>query len=161
MAGKRGNLVNSDSRLPWQHPVITNTLGRERFRDERSAKLGSTAEPLEPSEVRERRHAAPGAVEPGSAITDGQFRQRVLTEQPSCPSPALAERQPEEEQQLAGGLQQFAAGLIPKLLPAGGVLWDPFTGSGTVPMVALRMGVPFVAFEIDPETAARARERLG
>lgn len=42
----------------------------------------------------------------------------------------------------------------------GAVVYDPFTGGGTVPAVAKMLGRSFVAFEIDADTAARARERV-
>jgi len=59
-----------------------------------------------------------------------------------------------------GDGEQFAAGLIPHLCEPGDVLWDPFTGSGTVPTVAARLGIPFVAFEIDPQVAEHAQRRV-
>jgi DNA modification methylase len=59
-----------------------------------------------------------------------------------------------------GDSEQFSAGLLGKLCGPGDVVWDPFTGSGTVPVVAARLGVPFVAFEIDPEKAAMAADRV-
>ena len=59
-----------------------------------------------------------------------------------------------------GDAEQFTEGLLSKLCPAGSLVWDPFTGSGTVPVVALRLGLPFVAFEIDPQTAELARRRI-
>jgi hypothetical protein len=40
------------------------------------------------------------------------------------------------------------------------VVWDPFTGGGTVPAVCRQLGRHYVAFEIDPETASLARERV-
>jgi tRNA1(Val) A37 N6-methylase TrmN6 len=41
-----------------------------------------------------------------------------------------------------------------------GVVLDPFTGGGTVPAVCKQLGRNFIAFEIDPATAERARERV-
>lgn len=40
------------------------------------------------------------------------------------------------------------------------VVWDPFTGGGTVPVVCKQLGRRYLAFEIDPDTAASARERV-
>lgn len=37
---------------------------------------------------------------------------------------------------------------------------DPFCGSGTVPAVCKKLGRRWLAFEIDPDTAERARERV-
>jgi DNA modification methylase len=46
------------------------------------------------------------------------------------------------------------------LCAAGGIVYDPFTGGGTVPAVCKMLGRNFIASEIDPDTAERARERL-
>lgn len=59
-----------------------------------------------------------------------------------------------------GDSEEFAAGVIAKLASAGGLIWDPFTGSGTVPAVARRLGFAFVAFEIDAQMAATAERRI-
>lgn len=40
------------------------------------------------------------------------------------------------------------------------VTWDPFTGGGTVPAVCKMLGRNYVASEIDPDTAERARQRV-
>lgn len=40
------------------------------------------------------------------------------------------------------------------------IIFDPFCGSGTVPAVCKMLGRNYLAFEIDPETAERARERV-
>lgn len=40
------------------------------------------------------------------------------------------------------------------------VVLDPFTGGGTVPAVCKMLGRNYVAFEIEPETAEKARERV-
>lgn len=40
------------------------------------------------------------------------------------------------------------------------VVWDPFTGGGTVPAVCKQLRRNYVAFELDPETATLARERI-
>lgn len=44
--------------------------------------------------------------------------------------------------------------------PAGGLVLDPFTGSGTVGAVALSLGRSFVGTELSPEYAKLATERL-
>jgi SAM-dependent methyltransferase len=59
-----------------------------------------------------------------------------------------------------GDAEEFALGLLQRLIRPGDVVWDPFTGSGTVPVVCKRLGLPFVAFEIDPESAENARQRI-
>ena len=41
-----------------------------------------------------------------------------------------------------------------------GVVFDPFTGGGTVPAVCKMLGRRYLAFEIDPDTAEMARERV-
>jgi DNA modification methylase len=45
--------------------------------------------------------------------------------------------------------------------PVGGLVLDPFTGSGTVGLVALRHERNFLGFELNPEYAKMARERIG
>lgn len=42
----------------------------------------------------------------------------------------------------------------------GAVILDPFTGSGTVPAVCKLLGRRYLAFEIEPDTAETARERV-
>ncbi len=49
---------------------------------------------------------------------------------------------------------------IDLLTAPGDVVMEPFTGGGTVPAVCKQLGRNFVAFEIDPETAILARERI-
>lgn len=40
------------------------------------------------------------------------------------------------------------------------IVYDPFTGGGTVPAVCKMLQRDYIAFEIDPETADMARERV-
>jgi 16S rRNA G966 N2-methylase RsmD len=42
----------------------------------------------------------------------------------------------------------------------GDVVWDPFTGSGSLPVECKRHGRQFIASEIDPSVADQARRRL-
>jgi DNA modification methylase len=44
--------------------------------------------------------------------------------------------------------------------PAGGIVLDPFLGSGTTALVAKRLGRRFVGIELNPEYVKMARERL-
>jgi len=44
--------------------------------------------------------------------------------------------------------------------PAGGVVLDPFTGSGTTGVVACRLGRDFVGIELNPEYAEMAERRI-
>jgi hypothetical protein len=44
--------------------------------------------------------------------------------------------------------------------PAGGVVLDPFAGSGTVGLVARRMGCSFIGIELNPEYCKIAEKRL-
>lgn len=50
--------------------------------------------------------------------------------------------------------------MIEMLTDAGDVILDPFCGGGTIPVVCETLGRHYIAFEIDPDTAARARERV-
>ena len=43
---------------------------------------------------------------------------------------------------------------------ASAIVFDPFTGGGTVPAVCKMLGRQYIAFEIDPDTAERARARV-
>lgn len=47
-----------------------------------------------------------------------------------------------------------------KLTQKGALLWEPFAGGGTVPAVCKMLKRNYIAFEIDPDTAARARARV-
>lgn len=42
----------------------------------------------------------------------------------------------------------------------GSIILDPFTGGGTVPSCCVMLDRQYVAFEIEPETAALARDRI-
>jgi hypothetical protein len=59
-----------------------------------------------------------------------------------------------------GDAEFIAMALVQKLCRPGDLVWDPFTGSGVVPLVCRRLGFPFTAFEVNPATAETARERL-
>ena len=43
---------------------------------------------------------------------------------------------------------------------SGVVVLDPFSGSGSTGIVALRLGCTYIGFEIDPEQAAESKKRL-
>jgi DNA modification methylase len=49
---------------------------------------------------------------------------------------------------------------IDKLTEIIAIVFDPLTGGGTVPAVCKMLGRNYVAFEIDPDTADKARERV-
>ena len=53
---------------------------------------------------------------------------------------------------------EFFAYYITALKPE--VILDPFCGGGTVPAVCKMLGRKYLAFEIDPEVAEKARERV-
>lgn len=52
------------------------------------------------------------------------------------------------------------AQFILSLTRTNDVIFDPFGGSGSIPAVCKMLGRNYVAFEIDPATAERARERV-
>lgn len=56
--------------------------------------------------------------------------------------------------------ERWAREYIEKLTEPGGIVLDPFVGSGTVPVVCKELRRGHIGFEIDHRTAARARERL-
>jgi DNA modification methylase len=49
---------------------------------------------------------------------------------------------------------------IPRFVKNDDIVFDPFTGGGTVPAVCKMLGHHWLAFEIDPATADTARERV-
>ena len=59
-----------------------------------------------------------------------------------------------------GQNEQWAFYWLDQIGWSGSVTWDPFCGGGTVPAVCKQLGRQWVAFEIDPETATLARERV-
>ncbi len=50
--------------------------------------------------------------------------------------------------------------LIDKLSPPGGLIVDPYAGSGTTAAAAKKLGRRWLACEVDPATARTARKRL-
>jgi site-specific DNA-methyltransferase (adenine-specific) len=50
---------------------------------------------------------------------------------------------------------------IARIVPPGGVILDPFAGSGSTALGALKCGRSFIGFELDPAIAERARQRIG
>lgn len=55
---------------------------------------------------------------------------------------------------------EVTAQLVKWVTAEGEIVLDPFTGGGTIPAVCKMLGRNYVAFEIDPSTANRARERV-
>lgn len=53
-----------------------------------------------------------------------------------------------------------AMDLACSIVPVGGIVFDPFCGSGTTGVSALRRGCRFIGFEQDPHYAQVARDRL-
>lgn len=49
---------------------------------------------------------------------------------------------------------------IETFCPQGGIMFDPFSGSGTFPVLASMLNRQYLAFEIDTETAKLARQRV-
>jgi hypothetical protein len=54
----------------------------------------------------------------------------------------------------------FPIKTIELLTRPGDVIWEPFCGGGQVPSACVKTGRDYVAFELDPEAAAVARERV-
>lgn len=50
--------------------------------------------------------------------------------------------------------------IVSRIITSDKIVWDPFTGGGTVPAVCKMLGRNYIAFEIDPETAEIARKRV-
>ena len=49
---------------------------------------------------------------------------------------------------------------VRNLSDSGGIVLDTFTGGGSIPAVCKQLGRRYLAFEIDPDTAEMARERV-
>ena len=49
---------------------------------------------------------------------------------------------------------------LDRFVDANAIVFDPFTGGGTVPAVCKMLGRRYLAFEIDPATADLARQRV-
>jgi len=56
--------------------------------------------------------------------------------------------------------EDFFAYYIGQLSTATSIIFDPFTGGGTVPAVCKVLGRQWLAFEIDPDVAETARQRV-
>lgn len=56
--------------------------------------------------------------------------------------------------------QSTVLGWIEKFTVPGAIVLDPFGGGGTIPAACRMLGRNFLAFEIDPATANKARQRI-
>ncbi|RSN44971.1 site-specific DNA-methyltransferase [Amycolatopsis sp. WAC 04197] len=61
----------------------------------------------------------------------------------------------------AAGTVEIAHRCVRLGCPDGGVVLDPFSGSGTTGLAALAQGCSFIGIDLDPECHALARRRLG
>lgn len=59
-----------------------------------------------------------------------------------------------------GQNERGTAAVIERYSTPSALLWEPFTGGGTVPAVCKMLGRNYIAFEIDPDTASKARARV-
>jgi len=59
-----------------------------------------------------------------------------------------------------GKSAQVLGRLVAAFSQPGDIIFDPFTGGGTVPAVCKMLGRHYIGFEIDPDTAERARQRV-
>ncbi len=59
-----------------------------------------------------------------------------------------------------GKCHSFTTRMIEALSPAGGIVFDPFVGGGTVAEFSTILKRNYLAFEIDPVTADLARQRV-
>jgi site-specific DNA-methyltransferase (adenine-specific) len=50
--------------------------------------------------------------------------------------------------------------LVRLVAPPGGLVLDPFTGSGTTGIACVCEGLPFLGFELSPEYVELARRRI-
>jgi DNA modification methylase len=115
----------------------------------------------------ERRAGGPGSrppVRPGTALP-GPFVRHPRGRNPTDVWTIPADTRPKPY--LAGGVKHYAP--YPEALcerpvlaacPRGGIVLDPFAGSGTTAVVACRLGRQFLGIEISGEYVAMARRRL-
>ncbi len=87
---------------------------------------------------------------PNAATVSGRNLRDVLT----------IATQPYPEAHFATFPEALVKPCIKAGCPAGGTVLDPFAGSGTTLLVALRLGRKAVGIELNPEYAAMARRRL-
>lgn len=59
-----------------------------------------------------------------------------------------------------GKAEMMALYRIGKFTQAGGIVLDPFCGGGTIPKASKMLQRNFLAFELNPETAQAAREKI-
>lgn len=59
-----------------------------------------------------------------------------------------------------GKTERFTEQAISAFTAPQATVYDPFTGGGTVPAVCKMLGRNYIASEIDPDTAERARQRV-
>jgi len=57
-------------------------------------------------------------------------------------------------------MPEFIAYFLNALCPSAGSVWDAFCGGGTVPAVCKMLGRHYLAFEIEPDVAEKARGRV-
>ena len=56
--------------------------------------------------------------------------------------------------------EELARRVIQLFSPLGGMVLDPFMGTGTTAVVADRLGRGFIGIDIDPQNVSMAQERL-
>ena len=56
--------------------------------------------------------------------------------------------------------EELARRVIQLFCPLGGMVLDPFVGTGTTAVVADRLGRGFIGIDIDPQNVSMAQERL-
>jgi hypothetical protein len=106
-------------------------------------------------------HMAPGrpglcVITPCLWLEKGHSRTyRVIADWASSVNGGLAARQHDW-----GKPASVLAKWVSAFSSSGAIVLDPFAGGGTVPAVCKMLGRSYIAFEIDPTTAERARERV-
>ena len=115
--------------------------------------MGAVFQPGRPSRV--HLHRIEGAYRPFLIMSKGRYEPRGWIR-----DAILSTTPPKKvihpwEQALAPFVQ-----LVREASKPGELVCDPFTGSGTTGIAALREGRSFLGCEIDPRTAAEAAERL-
>lgn len=137
-------------------------LGREG----RNSRMHQDRDPSRPSSRKVRSPAGwkTGAGPHGSVHEDGREQTvsyvEIVASKRNKRSVWNIATEPFPEAHFATFPQKLAEPCILAGCPVGGVVLDPFSGSGTTGVVALRLGRSFVGIELNPKYAAMSRRRI-
>lgn len=136
----------------------TNVILDEGVADQLDAETASTAPRRAQKGLATRRTAAEGAVDTRGSNERGPSRFFYVPPASQRERRAgLGAAAPRHPTVKPVALMRYLVRLV---TPPGGVVLDPFTGSGTTGIAAAMEGARFIGFELDPAYAEVARARL-